>query len=104
MEQVLVNILKNAVESISSAPPTVTSKGCILISTAAPACIEVSDNGPGIAAEVANKLFTPFFSTKPNGQGIGLVFIREVLLRHDCQFSLNTDADGITRFRIRFKV
>lgn len=104
MEQVLVNILKNAVESISSAPPTVTSKGCILISTTAPACIEVSDNGPGIPSEVANKLFTPFFSTKPNGQGIGLVFIREVLLRHDCQFSLNTDADGITRFRIRFKV
>ena len=49
------------------------------------------------------KLFTPFFSTKPNGQGIGLLLIREVLTKHHCTFSLRTDAEGITRFRIVFQ-
>ena len=104
IQQVLVNILKNAVESIASAKPGSSSPRTICVRTAAPAYVEVSDNGPGISPEVSSKLFTPFFSTKPNGQGIGLVFIREVLLRHDCTFSLCTDADEITRFRIRFKV
>ena len=95
MEQVLVNILKNAVESIGS-------DGEIIVRTAAKAFIEIVDNGPGISKEVESKLFSPFFSTKPNGQGIGLVFIREVLSRHRCSFSLSTYEDGLTRFRIRF--
>ena len=95
MEQVLVNILKNAVESIGS-------DGEIVVRTAAKAFIEIVDNGPGISKEVESKLFSPFFSTKPNGQGIGLVFIREVLSRHRCSFSLSTYEDGLTRFRIRF--
>ena len=103
IEQVLVNILKNAVESIASAEEGTVAHPAICVRTVAPACVEVSDNGPGISPEVSSKLFTPFFSTKPNGQGIGLVFIREVLLRHGCTFSLSTDADGLTRFRIRFK-
>lgn len=94
-EQVLVNIIKNAAESIGQ-------NGEIIISTSSPAAIEVIDNGPGITKETEAKLFSPFFSTKPNGQGIGLVFIREVLSRHGCTFSLRTYADGLTRFRILF--
>lgn len=94
-EQVLVNIIKNAAESIGQ-------DGEIIISTSSPAAIEVIDNGPGITKETEAKLFSPFFSTKPNGQGIGLVFIREVLSRHGCTFSLRTCADGLTRFRILF--
>ena len=64
--------------------------------------LEIADNGEGISKDVEAKLFTPFFSTKPNGQGIGLIFIREVLMKHDCTFSLRTYPDGITRFRICF--
>ncbi len=94
-EQVLVNIIKNAVESIGT-------EGEITIRTIAPSGIEVTDNGPGISKENEAKLFTPFFSTKPNGQGIGLVFIREVLIRHRCTFSLRTGEDGLTRFLITF--
>lgn len=95
-EQVLVNIIKNAAESIQQ-------NGNIWIRTIAPATIEVIDNGPGITKDTETKLFTPFFSTKPNGQGIGLVFIREALALHDCKFSLKTGTDGLTRFRISFK-
>lgn len=95
MERVLVNILKNAAESIGQ-------EGIIRVRTVAPALIEVADNGSGIDQQTAERLFTPFFSTKPHGQGIGLVFIREVLTRHGCSFSLRTDEDGWTRFRISF--
>ena len=94
-EQVLVNIIKNAVESIGQ-------DGEIRITTTAPATLEVADNGPGISKETEEKLFSPFFSTKPHGQGIGLIFIREVLNRHGCTFSLRTYNDGWTRFRISF--
>lgn len=94
-EQVLVNIIKNAVESIGE-------KGEVVIRTSSPATLEVIDNGAGISKETEAKLFSPFFSTKPNGQGIGLIFIREVLMRHGCSFSLRTYADGLTRFRILF--
>ncbi|MBS5411349.1 MAG: HAMP domain-containing protein [Bacteroides thetaiotaomicron] len=94
-EQVLVNIIKNAAESIEK-------DGEIIVRTLSPATIEVVDNGKGISKEVEAKLFSPFFSTKPNGQGIGLIFIREVLIRHGCTFSLRTYADGLTRFRILF--
>lgn len=96
-EQVLVNIIKNAAESIEQ-------DGDIYITTTSnPACIEIADTGKGIGKEVETKLFSPFFSTKPNGQGIGLIFIREVLVKHGCTFSLRTYSDGLTRFRIMFK-
>jgi nitrogen fixation/metabolism regulation signal transduction histidine kinase len=94
-EQVLVNIIKNAAESIGR-------DGTITIRTLSPAAIEIEDNGKGITKETEEKIFSPFFSTKPNGQGIGLIFIREVLSRHGYTFSLRTYADGLTRFRILF--
>ena len=95
-EQVLINMVKNSVESIEE-------KGVITLRTSAsPVMLEVADTGRGISKEVETKLFTPFFSTKPNGQGIGLIFIREGLMKHGCSFSLRTYEDGITRFRIMF--
>ena len=95
-EQVIINIIKNAAESIDEA-------GEIIIRTSAsPLMLEIGDTGQGISKEVETKLFSPFFSTKPNGQGIGLIFIREVLMKHHCTFSLRTYPDGITRFRICF--
>jgi signal transduction histidine kinase len=94
-EQALVNIIKNAAESIGQ-------DGTITIRTLSPAAIEIEDNGKGITKETEDKIFSPFFSTKPNGQGIGLIFIREVLSLHDCTFSLKTYADGLTRFGISF--
>ena len=101
MGQVLVNIVKNSVESIADAA---TSAGLISITTTAtpyPQLI-VSDNGVGISPDIEANLFAPFFSTKPNGHGIGLLLIREILTQHHCRFSLKTGSDGITRFTISF--
>lgn len=95
-QQVLVNIFKNAVESIGQ-------EGTVYIRTSAGSpVLEVADTGCGIDKETASKLFSPFFSTKPNGQGIGLMLVREVLMKHHCTFSLRTGDDGLTRFTIHF--
>ena len=94
-----MNIVKNAVESIGS-DGAVELRIDELART-----LTVTDNGPGIAPEKAAKLFTPFFTDKPDGQGIGLTFVREALRRHGCTYSLATDtADGLTRFSIKFPV
>lgn len=94
-EQVILNIIKNSAESIGDT-------GEIVISTIPPCTLEISDTGKGIPQELETKLFTPFFSTKPDGQGIGLLCIREILNSHSCTFSLRTYEDGLTRFRITF--
>jgi signal transduction histidine kinase len=94
-EQVLVNILKNAYEAIGE-------NGEIhIITQSEPLSIAIEDNGTGISDNVKQKLFTPFFSTKNEGQGIGLMFIREVLTSHNCKFEL-TSENGWTRFVITF--
>jgi len=96
LEQVLVNILKNSIEAIDQ-------QGAIVIRTSDdPLHIRILDNGRGIPENSQSKIFTPFYSEKKNGQGIGLTFIREVLLAHQFTFSLSSNADGWTEFLIRF--
>lgn len=96
MEQAISNILKNAIESPGASH--------IIISTsAAPIGFQIKDNGAGISADQESKLFTPFYSTKPTGQGVGLMLIREVLLQHNAKFSLKTDqSTGWTSFVVEF--
>lgn len=96
-EQVLLNIIKNSVESIEN-------DGEITIKTNAQnQTLEIADNGKGISKEIESKLFNPFFSSKPMGQGLGLLFIREVLTQHNCRYSLRTYDDGLTRFVVKFE-
>ncbi len=59
----------------------------------------ITDNGMGIAKGHAEQLFSPFFSTKKDGQGIGLTLVREILLNHGFEFSLNTE-NKLTKFSI----
>ncbi|WP_289860675.1 ATP-binding protein [uncultured Muribaculum sp.] len=92
-EQVLVNIIKNAIESCNGI-------GEVQILTIDKQLI-IADNGKGIQTKEAQNLFNPFYSTKPNGQGIGLMFAADTLRRHGFEFSLATNpVDGITRFTI----
>lgn len=96
-EQVLVNIIKNSAESMEGTTGTITIQ-----TSAENPMLVIADTGKGIPQEVESKLFTPFFSTKPNGQGIGLLLIRDILDKHRCTFSLRSYPDGWTRFKISF--
>ena len=85
----------------ANASTSVSDAGTVVIMTDVSLnLLEISDNGAGISKDTEQKLFTPFYSTKPNGQGIGLMTISEILTRHNFDFSLRTYPDGITRFRI----
>ena len=82
MEQALLNIVKNAMEAVEASG---REGGYIHLALAAGtdgATLSVIDSGNQLGAVPARKLFTPFFSTKKGGQGIGLMFVREVLNRH----------------------
>jgi two-component system nitrogen regulation sensor histidine kinase NtrY len=96
MEQVLINIIKNAIESIEN-------MGTIsFITRKNPRVLIISDTGKGVPVSLAPDIFSPFFSTKKDGQGIGLTLVREVLMNHHFSFSLETLSPGKTEFTIRF--
>jgi len=97
MEQALINVLKNAVEALPPEGGTITIRSG---QSAAGAFIEIEDSGPGIPEEARPHLFTPFFTTKQNGQGIGLTMIQEILRRHGFGYTLDGPPGGPTRFRI----
>lgn len=92
LEQVLINILKNSMEAIGN-------EGDIRL-VQLPGAIMITDTGHGV--ETPADVFTPFFSTKPDGQGIGLMLVRDVLMAHGWQFTLESPQPRNTRFTIRF--
>lgn len=96
MEQVVINVVKNACESSGRGA---TVRVCVCHK---PASLQVVDHGSGISPEEEQNLFTPFHSTKPDGQGLGLMLVQEVLSRHGFAFSLHTDGGGETIFSVQF--
>jgi two-component system, NtrC family, nitrogen regulation sensor histidine kinase NtrY len=97
IEQVLINVIKNAIEAIGE-------NGTIkFIFTRNPDVLIIQDTGKGIPAEVKSQLFfSPFYTNKKEGQGIGLTLCKEILLNHGFDFSLDSGKEGLTEFRIRF--
>ncbi len=91
LTQALLNIAKNAIEAIGPAGGNVWVR-----TTALPPSLAFENDGPPITPEISQRLFTPFFSTKPSGQGIGLVLVRDILLAHGCTFKLETEGSGRT--------
>lgn len=98
MELVFMNIVKNAIEAVGS-------KGSVTIAIDRPdhrLRASIIDTGQGLTPEVQQNLFTPFYSTKDDGQGIGLILIREILTRHRFDFALEGGAGQDTRFTVWF--
>jgi signal transduction histidine kinase len=97
-EHVLINIFKNAMEAIGR-------DGGIEVRAqreAGRVLLQVIDDGEGLEDKRHEELFTPFYSSKASGQGLGLTLVKEILLRHGCEFDLHALADGRTCFYIRF--
>jgi signal transduction histidine kinase len=98
LEQALINIIKNAMEAIEA-------NGKIVIASAPlTRRLTITDSGGGISGEHSEHLFSPFFSTKKNGQGVGLTLVKEILLNHGFPFSLKTIEANKTVFSIDFNV
>ena len=97
MDQALINIVKNAIEAVEQ-------KGSVKFTTNIRLRqLVITDNGKGITTEQSEQLFTPFYTTKKDGQGIGLTLVREILVNHGFEFSLKTIKEKQTEFTIIFK-
>jgi C4-dicarboxylate-specific signal transduction histidine kinase len=104
-EQLLLNLLKNAMEAMQE---TESTKELWISGTRGPddaVEIAVMDRGPGISPEIEAELFAPFFTTKPQGMGIGLNICRSIVELHEGRlwFTRNSGGPGIT-FRFTLPV
>lgn len=98
MEQVFVNVVKNALEAIGEDGAITVRLG----TRDGRSAVVIEDSGPGLSADARQNLFTPFFSTKEHGQGIGLTLVQEILAQHRFQYSLDSPPGGPTQFTILF--
>ena len=98
--QVAVNLLKNAREAIAGRPDgeiEIRSR----IDAAEHVVIEFSNNGGAIPAEVAENIFTPFYTTKPDGSGIGLSLSRRIMQLHGGSLRLTCNTDRRVTFTLQ---
>ena len=84
LEQVLLNLARNGIQAMEAATPVAERVLTLRVRQTHPRWVSfyVIDNGPGIPPEVAAKLFTPFFTTKAEGMGLGLSLCRTVVEQH----------------------
>ncbi len=98
IEQILYNLLKNAHEATQG-------KGTVWIREQVEppfVLLEVEDNGPGIPAEILDKIFSPFLTTKPRtGNGLGLSISQQIIREHGGSFSVYNKPDSGACFQIR---
>ncbi len=98
--QILVNLIRNAIQALAAARPgsgAVTVTGRVGGNNVE---IIVADNGPGIAPEIRDRLFTPFVTTKTSGMGLGLSISRSIAEAHHGQLTVESLASGGTAFHI----
>lgn len=100
ISQVVINLLKNAIQAIDMQPDaTITLRA--YCNEAEEVVIEIKNNGPTIATEVAEHIFIPFFTTKEGGSGIGLSISRQIMRLSGGSLTLLPDKE--TRFVLKFK-
>lgn len=101
IEQVLINLIKNAKEACSKTDaPLIEVK---MASTLSWQClITVQDNGGGILPEVLDKIFVPFFTTKPSGSGIGLSLCKQIMNRHGGNITVQSTVGKGSCFTLQF--
>jgi two-component system nitrogen regulation sensor histidine kinase NtrY len=100
IEQVLINLVKNAMESLLQNPDGKIELNGKYEDQAI--IIEVIDNGPGIIPEAINRIFVPFFTTKKTGSGIGLALSRQIMQMHNGSLTVQSEPDVKTVFTLRF--
>ena len=105
ISHVVTNLLKNAVEAFNGLQSEPTTKASIRLhaytNEQEAVIIDVSNNAGLIPDDIASHIFIPFFTTKPEGSGIGLSLSRQIMRVSGGSLSLHQDkAQGITMFRI----
>ena len=101
LDQALINLMRNAMDAVRDRPDAV-----IALSAegdgAAGVTITLDDNGPGIPPHLRDKVFVPFFTTRRDGNGVGLTLVRQIAMAHGGSVQLSEAPLGGARVRLRF--
>lgn len=104
IEQVVVNLVRNGMDAMQDAP---ADRRVVRISTALESghiMVRVADHGAGIAPETAERLFQPFYTTKPEGMGMGLNICRSIAELHHGRLGFEPNPEGGTIFLLTLPV
>jgi nitrogen fixation/metabolism regulation signal transduction histidine kinase len=100
LKQVVINLVKNSLDALRN-----LKEGSILISAKksdTQLTVAVMDNGPGIPPEYMEDIFTPFFSTREDGSGIGLSFSKQIVRLHGGNISIQSESGKGTIVSLKF--
>jgi two-component system nitrogen regulation sensor histidine kinase NtrY len=101
LEQVLINLVLNAAQALAQIP---TPRLSLLawLDEQERVIIEVKDNGTGIAADMLDSIFIPFFTTRPNGSGIGLSLAKQIMQLHQGSIQVHSIEGAGSAFQLWF--
>jgi len=99
LDQAMINLLRNAAEAVEGCDAPRIELGAGL-DRAGRAYLKVADNGVGLSAEDREKIFVPFFTTKPRGSGVGLSVVRQVAAAHGGSITVAPRTGGGTVFTL----
>ncbi|TAJ12166.1 ATP-binding protein [Marinilabiliaceae bacterium JC017] len=101
IEQVIINLVKNATHALENKTDGIIQlKG--FLNRRGRITIQIIDNGQGILPNVLDKIFIPFFTTKPQGSGIGLSLSKQILRLHGGNINAYSEPDKETKFTLTF--
>jgi two-component system sensor kinase FixL len=100
--QVIINLVRNAIEAMEASERRTLNVSTRMVDGGVE--IVVADSGPGIAAEVAERLFQPFVTSKAAGLGLGLSICREIVQAHGGQLTASPGANGGAVFTVKLPV
>jgi two-component system, NtrC family, nitrogen regulation sensor histidine kinase NtrY len=101
LEQALINLMRNAIDAVRDEPVARIALSAHQ-EPGAHVVISVDDTGPGIAPELREKVFVPFFTTKRQGSGVGLTLVRQIATAHGATINISVAPGGGARVRLRF--
>jgi signal transduction histidine kinase len=101
IEQVIINLVKNAIQALDSTQNPEIQLNAFL-NQRGRITIQIIDNGQGILPNVLDKIFIPFFTTKPKGSGIGLSLSKQILRLHGGNITAYSEPEKTTKFTLTF--
>lgn len=104
LEQSLSNLLRNSVEAMGGAGAIRLETRARLMRGREEVVVSISDSGPGIPAHILERLFQPFYTTKEDGTGLGLVLTRKFARAHGGELEVSGGAGGGTTVRLTLPV
>jgi two-component system, NtrC family, sensor histidine kinase HydH len=98
LQQALMNILQNSIEAIG----TEGRIKCVLCTSGTQAVLSIADTGPGIPDEIRERIFNLYFTTKPEGSGLGLGMVQQIISEHGGDLGVWSEAGIGATFVLRF--